>query len=367
MLPTRSPKLPVIPEGLESLRGTIVGGKYRLGEPLGRGGCAVVYSADALATGETVALKLLYPNAAHDPIAVERLEREAQVAARLVHPNVRAVRDCGKLDDGSSYLAMDLLVGETLLHRLARRGRLPVNDAIAIMSQVLSALDAAHELGFLHRDVSPGNIFLPSGGGPVKLLDFGMARRIVLTADELELAIRTRGYVMGTLYYSAPEQVRGLLDIDGRADVFSAGAVLHFALTGTRPFPGGDMREVLRGILSGNAPLASTQRPGLSPAIDAILQKAMANGKDDRFQTAATFREALLDLDVSDTRSRHSSPPQPLGAAAGTEPVDEWTPLEVDLSALNREDQSSTRTWVPGSSSPRISSGPPSSERTRAG
>jgi serine/threonine protein kinase len=367
MLPTRSPKRPLVPEGAENLGGKVVAGKYRLRELLGRGGSAVVYSADVLATTETVAIKLLNPSMAFDPTAVERLEREAHIAARLVHPNVRAVRDFGKVDDGSSYLAMDLLVGETLLQRLASRGRLAVDDAIEIMSEVLSALEAAHELGFLHRDVSPANIFLPAGGGPVKLLDFGMSRRILLTADELESAIRTRGFVVGTLYYTAPEQVRGLLDIDARADVFSAGAVLHFALTGTRPFPGADMREVLRGILAGNAPLASAQRPGLSPAIDDLLQKAMANCRDDRFHTAATFREALLDLDVSDTRARQSAPPEPLGALVGTEAVDEWTPLEVDLSALDRGDQSSTRIWVPGEGPPSSSPASTPSERTAAG
>ena len=223
--------------------------KYAVLERLGKGGFAIVYAAQSVETGDRVAVKVLHSRMAADPIANARLEREAAIGRLLEHPNVRPVRDCGKLAGGSSYLVMDLLVGETLLERIRRRGCLGVRESIAMMNDVLLALAASHEQGIVHRDVSPANIFLTRDGG-VMLLDFGMSHRLGSSAGGAQDASSRSRHMVGTIHYAAPEVVSAGREIDGRTDLFAVGAVLHYALTGARPFRGAGPGDVLKAILT---------------------------------------------------------------------------------------------------------------------
>jgi serine/threonine protein kinase len=334
--------------------GQVIDGRYHVGEQLGRGGFAVVHAATCLRSGQSLAIKMLNLQASRDPVAIARLRREGEVAGTLRHPNIRTVHHTGTLDNGTPYLVMNLLAGETLLERLARRRFLPVDDAIEMMARVLSGLGAAHDHRVLHRDVSPSNIFLTRDDSLVKLFDFGMSKRIVASRleGEGESMLTTRGVVVGTLQYTAPEQVRGLRDLDGRADLFSAGAVLYFALTGQRPFRGPDLREVLRAILSVDPPPASELRPELPTELDLVLSKAMARDRDERFGSAAEFRQALLDLRHRGLvrTSMSEAPSQSQECARPGVAEDELTPLEVDLHALSiarGEHSACTRLYAP--------------------
>jgi serine/threonine-protein kinase len=342
----------VSPHDPDSAVGTVIAGRYRIGEQLGRGGFAVVHSGTCLATGQSVAIKLLHPRAAREPVAKARLEREGEVARRVRHPSVRTVLDAGTREDGAPYLVMDLLVGETLLERLARLRFLAIDEAIDVMTRVLDGLGAAHAQGILHRDVSPSNVFLTEDASVAKLFDFGMSKRMVAWPAENDSSIlTTRGVVVGTLQYTAPEQVRGLRDLDARADIFSAGAVLYFALTGTRPFRGPDLREVLRAILAVDPPPPSHVRPGIPRELDAVLARALAKDREDRFQSARAMRQALLDLRRPVAVGSSAAEPFSQEISRPCLPEeDELTPLEVDLGGLALEPTNAnacTRIYAP--------------------
>jgi eukaryotic-like serine/threonine-protein kinase len=200
---------------------------FRILQPLGAGGMAVVYHAEDTRLGRPVALKFLLPHFGLDASAKERFLREARCAAALDHPNLCTVHEVGESRDGRLFIAMTLYRGETLKARLAREGSLPVNDALAIAKQIVEGLSCAHGAGIVHRDLKPGNVMvLPDG--TVKILDFGLAK----TRDQNVSSASTR---VGTAAYMAPEQVRGE-GVDGRTDLWALGVVLYEMTTGRRPF-----------------------------------------------------------------------------------------------------------------------------------
>jgi serine/threonine protein kinase len=275
------------------LAGRVIGERYGVTSLIGEGGMGVVYEAEHLAIGKLVAVKVLHPRHAQDREAVSRLRHEARVAGTLGHPNICAIYDMGELDDGSPYLVLERLHGETLAQRLTR-GRLATVDMVDIMLQVLSALAAAHQLGVVHRDLKPDNVFLSQREGmrPVpKLLDFGISR-----ADNIDdtMADPTGELLAaGTPFYMAPEQARGDRQFDERVDLWSAGVVLYEGLTGQRPFQARNYNALLVEILSTAHRSLREHDAALSKGLGVVVDKALAKNRDERFLSALEFQNAL--------------------------------------------------------------------------
>jgi serine/threonine protein kinase len=297
------------------LTGKTVGGKYLVRSVLGEGGMGTVFEAEHLSLGRSVAVKVLHPNQARKKNAVRRFHQEARAAGAIGHPNICEVYDLGTLDDGSPYLVMEKLVGETLADRIAAEGGLPFDDAIDILVQVLSGLVAAHEKSIVHRDIKPENVFLTRRVGCpplVKLLDFGVSKMIAppLGGKDEDLDLTRTGMVMGTPYYMSPEQARGDRNLDARVDLYACGVIFYEALTGRRPFTAANYNALLLQILSTSPRPARDLRPALPSGFDAVLDKAMARSRDDRYRTAAELQGDLQAL-----RDRHNTAPAHLGDA----------------------------------------------------
>jgi serine/threonine protein kinase len=258
-------------------------GHYRITGKLGEGGMGIVYAASDERLDRPVAIKTLRSVSA-TPEARERLFREARLAACVNHPGICHLYEIGE-DNGALYLAMELLEGESLASRLGR-GPLPISDAIPIVVAVLCALQALHGRDLVHRDLKPSNIFLTPNG--VKLLDFGVACRT--ESPDTETRLTLPGMVIGTPQYLPPEQLRGE-PVDARSDLFSTGIVLYEMLTGTLPFAGGPITQVIHSIMYDTPPPL-----GGSPAaeaVDRVIQRALAKRPQDRYQTADAMAEEL--------------------------------------------------------------------------
>jgi serine/threonine-protein kinase len=281
----------------------VVAGRYLVHGEIGRGGCASVYDGVDAKLGRPVAIKIARPNAA-DTLAGARLAREARAAGAISHPNVCAVSDAGTLDDGRNYLVMERLHGETLTSCLIRTGALQAEDAIDIALQLLSALDAAHAIGIVHRDVKPDNVFLVPRAGcapAVKLLDFGLCCiNSPRLADDVNLT--HAGQVVGTPEYMAPEQVTGSRAFDARIDVYAVGVILYEMLTGSRAFTGKDVRAVVMAVLAKPPPPLRVQRPDLPPVLDRIIDRAMHRERTFRYRSAAELQNDLLEAKATITR-----------------------------------------------------------------
>jgi serine/threonine-protein kinase len=259
-----------------------------------------VYEAEHIALGRSVAVKVLHATHATKKDSIRRFHQEARAAGAIGHPNICGVMDLGTLDDGSPYIVMERLQGETLADRVASEGGLPFDDVIDVLVQVLSGLVAAHEQQIVHRDIKPENIFLTRRVGCppiVKVLDFGVSKMTGPTAVRQEdLALTRTGMVMGTPYYMAPEQARGERDLDARVDLYACGVILYEALTGRRPFVALNYNALLVQILTATPRAASQLRPALPDGFDAVIDKAMARRREDRYATAADFQRDLLAL-----------------------------------------------------------------------
>jgi serine/threonine protein kinase/tetratricopeptide (TPR) repeat protein len=243
----------------------------------------IVYAARDERLNRSVALKMIRGSLA-DPTAGERLRREARAAATVNHPNICQLYDLGE-EDGNLYIAMEMLQGESLSARIAR-GAIPLGEAVDLMLAILSALGALHAAGLMHRDLKPSNIFLTPHG--VKLLDFGLAR--ATEVETVELRLTMPGTVFGTPQYLAPEQISGQ-QIDARADLFAAGAVLYEMLTGRPAFQGESLPAVVHAIVYDQPPAL-----GGSPtvaAVDRVIHKAIAKRPQDRYASAAAMAEDL--------------------------------------------------------------------------
>ena len=270
----------------------MLGDRYQIGEVVGRGGMAEVHEARDLRLGRRVAVKILRPDLARDPLFQARFRREAQSAAALNHPNIVAVYDTGEdwlvNDDGTSvvvpYIVMEYVDGMTLRQLLASGRRLLPERALEITAGVLSALDYAHRHGIVHRDIKPGNVML-TRTGDVKVMDFGIARAL---GDATSSMTQTSA-VMGTAQYLSPEQAKGEV-VDARSDLYSAGVLLYELLTGRPPFTGDSAVAIAYQHVSEMPTPPSLVDDGVTPAIDAVVLKALAKRTDDRYQTAAEFR-----------------------------------------------------------------------------
>ncbi|HEX5505348.1 MAG TPA: serine/threonine-protein kinase, partial [Thermomicrobiales bacterium] len=275
-------------------------GRYRVDARLGRGGMATVYRAHDPAFGRVVALKVLDPALTGDPAFVQRFLREARAIARLQHPNILPVYDVGE-QDGEGYLVMQYVTGGTLRDRLrVPRGArvLAPAEAAALLAPVGAALDYAHRQGVLHRDVKPTNILLTEQDHPF-LADFGLAKGF--DQDGVS-GLTATGMMIGTPEYMSPEQGQGGA-LDGRSDLYSLGVVLYEALTGRTPFRGETANETPVSIVvrhvTAPPPPPRALNPALSPAVEAVLLRALAKSPDERYPTAgalfAALREALAE------------------------------------------------------------------------
>jgi serine/threonine protein kinase/Tol biopolymer transport system component len=269
-------------------------GPYEVLSPLGAGGMGEVYRARDTKLDRDVAVKVLPADLAGDAEALSRLEREARAVAQLSHPNILAIHDFGRQGE-TAYAVMELLEGETLRARLGH-GALPARKAVDLAVQMAEGLAAAHEKGIVHRDLKPENVFV-TGEGRVKLLDFGLAKRVdPATGSDSRLQTVDKhtepGTVMGTVRYMSPEQVRG--DVaDHRSDIFSFGVVLHEMLTGRQAFKRDTAAESMAAILKEDPPEIAASGSGPSPALSRIVQHCLEKKPGERFQSA---RDIAFDL-----------------------------------------------------------------------
>ena len=273
-------------------------GSYEISASIGKGAMGEVYEAKHVTLGRRVAVKVLRGDHGKDDDSVRRFFNEARAASAVEHRGIVEVIDFGRDDSGCPFLVMELLDGESLAARLRHHRPLSIDEALRLVRQVASALGAAHARGIVHRDLKPDNIFLVrdpdvSGGVRAKIVDFGIAK---LVDPELRAGVATRtGAVIGTPAYMAPEQCRGSVEVDRRADLYALGCILYEMLTGAPPF----VREGLGDLLAAHmfdrwAPVRSL-RPDVSAGIEAVLDRLLAKDRDARFAGATELLAALDD------------------------------------------------------------------------
>lgn len=272
-------------------------GRYEILFPLGAGGMGEVYCAKDIRLNRKVAIKFLSPTMVSDEQAQKRLEREAQAAAVLDHPNICAIYEVGREGD-RPFIVMQYVEGETLAQHF-HRGPLQLKETLDLAMQIADALTEAHSRGIIHRDIKPQNIMITKRG-QAKLMDFGLARRSALgpgleSFAETQSILTSSGSMVGTLRYMSPEQIRGET-VDARSDLFGLGAVLYEMVTGKRSFDAESPGETISEILTREPQPLSHFSPGTPDELQRIVGKALAKRKEDRYQTAKDIRIDLKNL-----------------------------------------------------------------------
>lgn len=274
----------------------IGGNRYEIQSLIGRGGMAEVYRAVDVSLSRTVAIKMLRTDLAKDAIFLARFRREAQSSANLNHENIVGVYDTGEepinVPDGSvvniPYIVMEYVEGNTV-HELLTDGQpVPIREAAEIVEGILNALEYSHRHGLVHRDIKPGNIML-TNDGKIKVMDFGIARAM----DDSGATMTKTDAVVGTAQYLSPEQARGET-VDTRSDLYSCGCMLFELLTGRPPFRGDSPVSVAYQHVAEQPPLPSSITHDISPVLDQMVMKSLAKNPQDRYQSAAVMRQALL-------------------------------------------------------------------------
>jgi eukaryotic-like serine/threonine-protein kinase len=311
-------------------------GPYEITAPLGAGGMGEVYRARDTRLDRPVAVKVLPEAFSRDPGLRQRLDVEARAISQLSHPHICTLHDIGE-QNGTAFLVMELLEGETLAERLRRQGGggLPLDEALAIAAQIAGALEAAHRRGIVHRDLKPGNIMLTSAGRAgsdrwnVKLLDFGLAKLtqppiVGVTASAVTSpppALTAEGTLLGTCQYMAPEQLEGR-PVDARTDVFALGCVIYEMLTGTRSFDGQSPASIIAAILAREPVPMATLRPDVPPLVAGIANRCLAKNPDERWQNGADLATAL-----------RLAAEFPAPASAGAATSGRWTRVRIAAAA----------------------------------
>jgi len=278
-------------------------GPYEITSLIGAGGMGEVYGARDTRLDRSVAIKLLPPDLSADPERRARFEREAKTIAGLNHPHICTLHDVGD-HDGSMFLVMEHVVGDTLAARL-QKGPLPLEQALAVAAEIADALAAAHRQGIIHRDLKPGNVMLTKAGA--KLLDFGLAKlqpsgaalaSVTMSAAPTQEPATGAGTILGTVPYMAPEQLEGK-ETDARSDLFAFGAMLYEMLTGRRAFQGDSHVSVMAAILEREPPPPSSVQPVTPPAVDCLVRQCLAKAPDDRPDTAHDVANDLRWMQVT--------------------------------------------------------------------
>jgi serine/threonine protein kinase len=263
-------------------------GGYRVLELLGQGGMGLVFRAEDPHLRRPVALKLMCPEVAADPLAADRFLREARTAAAVKHDHIVTIYQVGQ-DRGMPFIAMEFLRGEALDARIRRLGRLLPFEVMRVGYQTALGLAAAHEAGLVHRDIKPGNVWLEAPDDRVKVLDFGLAR---LVRQDADTGLTRTGTVVGTPAYMSPEQASGK-PVDARSDLFSLGAMLYRAATGRLPFPGNSPLAILAALATATPTPPRELVPEIPPQLDELIRRLLAKDPADRPQTAREVAEAL--------------------------------------------------------------------------
>jgi serine/threonine-protein kinase len=274
---------PTASDGLRGLRAGSRFGHYRLKRLLGKGGFGHVWEAEDTVMDRAVALKLLRSDYSENEKFRQRLFREARAAGRLHEPHVVPIHQCGEID-GQLYIDMRLIDGTDLEAALSQDGTLAPARAVAVVSQIAAALDAAHSTGLIHRDVKPANILLTEGDFAY-LVDFGLAN----AASDAKLT--STGFTIGTFAYMAPERLSADGEVDHRSDVYALACVLYECLTGTQPYSG-DLPALISAHLTAPIPRPSQHRPGIPAAFNHVIACGMAKNAGDRYDSAGEFARA---------------------------------------------------------------------------
>jgi len=308
----------------------LIAGRYRIGSLVGRGGMAEVYEGYDTRLGRTVAIKLLKSDLANDPSFEEKFRGEAQASARMAHPSIVRIYDAGEEETTDSndnlvktpFIIMELVKGK-LLREIIHAGQIDIDQAIKYVIGILSALEVSHRSGVIHRDIKPANVMI-SENDAVKVMDFGIARAV---SDNSATQAATAG-IVGTAQYFSPEQARGET-VDARTDLYSTGVILYELLAGRPPFKGESAVSVAYQHVSEMAPNPSDFNPQVTPELNAVVMRAMAKDRDERFQSAEEFREHLLAAQSGVVVTR----PQP-------KPITQIEPVQVDATELFEKPES---------------------------
>ncbi len=270
-------------------------GQYKLRRLIGAGGMGEVYLAEHTLMKRPCAIKLIRPNKANDPQALARFEREVRATAKLSHWNSIEIFDYGHTPDGTFYYVMEYLPGMSLADIVERYGALPPERVIFLLAQVCDALGEAHDLGLIHRDIKPGNVFAAYRGGyfdVAKLLDFGLAKPMYQT-DAPSLDLTTAGSITGSPLYMSPEQATGESEPDARSDIYSLGALAYFLLTGRSPFMGDNPIQVLLAQATQQVTPPSRHRREIPADLEQVVLRCLAKQPGERYPNTVELADAL--------------------------------------------------------------------------
>ena len=268
-------------------------GSYKVERPLGIGGMGSVYAAKHKSLNISVAIKVFHNDILEKPSSAKRFIQEARLAASIEHINLVRVLECGNDDEGHPYYVMEMM-SSSMLHEMKRKGPYAERVAIDIGESVSRGLIEAHSHNIIHRDIKPDNIMI-SHDGLYKLCDLGLAK-VVSDEKQFNANLTISGSGLGTPQFMAPEQAMDAGSVDVRADIFSVGASLYFAVTGQKPFPEGDIRSILSYHMSHGAPDPSKLKPELSRGFCDLVMKCMAANMEERYSSAKELKEALGQL-----------------------------------------------------------------------
>ena len=308
----------------------LIAGRYRIGQLVGRGGMAEVYEGYDTRLGRTVAIKLLKSDLANDANFEAKFRQEAQASARMAHPSIVRIYDAGEEETTdvngnlvkTPFIIMELVKGR-LLRDIIHEGKVDVSRAVKFVSGILSALEVSHRSGVVHRDIKPANVMVGENDS-VKVMDFGIARAV---SDNSATQAATAG-IVGTAQYFSPEQARGDA-VDARTDLYSTGVILYELLAGRPPFKGESAVSVAYQHVSEEAPLPSSHNSQVSGELDAVVVRAMAKDRDERYQNAEEFREHLQAALTGSPLTQKID-----------KPVQEISPVDVDATELITEPES---------------------------